>query len=73
MISRPRNGVLCFLGRKKPPERFNFVGAVSVMLGYSKYLDKAIEDGKKIPRWIAKSANLASSHLSGYRLDKTFF
>jgi hypothetical protein len=67
--------LLCLrpLMHKKAPDIFKFVSAVSMMIAYSKLLDDAIENNKKIPRWIEKSSDLASEYLSKYGLDKSFF
>ncbi len=66
---------LCFrpLKYKKTPHIFKFLSSISVMLAYSKFLDNAIENNKKIPKWIDKLSNLASTHLVKYGLDKSFF
>lgn len=73
-ISEPPK-LLCLrpLMHKKAPDVFKFVSAVSMMIAYSKLLDEAIENNKKIPRRIEKSFDLASECLSIYGLDKSFF
>ena len=73
LIEPPRR--LCFPLLKGRPtsDIFRFIGDVSVMLGYSKALDKKIDDNKRIPKWIDKLADKADRNLSKYGLDKAFF
>lgn len=67
--------VLCMrpLFHKKPPEKFKFVSAVSIMIAYSRSLDESIENGKMISHRMLRSSDLASKYLSRYGLDKAFF
>jgi len=67
--------VLCLrpLIHKKPPDKYKFVSAVSIMIAYSRSLDETIENGKKMPHWMSRSSEKASNYLSIYGLDKSFF
>ena len=69
----PRYLCLRTLKHKKAPDMFRFVSAISIMIAYSKFLDEANENSKKVPKWIMKYSDLASKHLSRYDLNKSFF
>lgn len=75
VLSKPERKKRCCLlkPRESSPKVFDFVSALSIMLGYSKYLDKAIEEGKRMPKRIDRLADSASIHLLKNGLDKPFF
>lgn len=62
----------CLSKSRAPHEHFRFISSVSVMLAYAKFLDRAIDKGKRMPSWIRKLSTAAFNHLSVYGLDESF-
>lgn len=69
----PNHLCLRALKYEKPPDVFSFPAAISIMTTYVKFLDKTIENKKKIPKWIIETSNSADKYLSKYGLSKLFF